>query len=181
MQSYAEPGKWRADCKAPPSHSPSVRDLHSSFLRAGARRGTCLCNRDTNKCRLRGGLKSHCGVRGSRALWAASALLCRWSCRPNVSFWQKEGSKAKWRLRNSLNVFQSFAYPCFAQEQVYWEKDGWRVGVKQSRVTGDSLSDSQDALMRKSLIIMAIATPVSPSHWKLTPPSNSLQSCLMPL
>lgn len=147
MQSYAEPGKPRADCKASPSHSPSIRDFRSSFLCAGAGEGTCLCNQDTNKCRLQWvevwKYTAEWGAFVESALPAASVLLCQRSCRMNISFWQNRGSKGKQHIRNFLDAFQGFTYPHFAQEQVYWEKHGWRGDVKQValpvELTGDAL------------------------------------------
>lgn len=65
------------------------------------------------------------------ALVAALVPLCRRCCRLNVSFQQKGGSRGKQHLRNFLNIFQDFPYPHFAQEQVYWEKGGWRGDDKQ--------------------------------------------------
>lgn len=135
MQSYAEAGKPGTDNKASPSHSPGIRDLHSSFSHAGAGRRTSLCNWDTNKCQLWWMEVWKCtaewGAVVESALPAASALLCQRCCRLNVSFQQKGGSKGKQHLRTFLDSFQNFTYPHSTQEQVYWEKGGWRGDVKQ--------------------------------------------------
>lgn len=120
----AEPGKPGADCEASPSHSPSIRDLHSSFLHTGARRGTCPCNQDRDQCRLRCVEVGKCIVE-SRALPAASVLLCRRSCSLNVSFLaKKEVEKGNSILEISSASFRFLHTPTsprnrFIGERVY--------------------------------------------------------------